>query len=98
MKNATSWEGPMSMKLVNLSRENFRAANSSKYGLYFSLVWDVCLLLNSTGWICVTSFPFGNTVVCCCNSIPVKYCAGLESDWRSMGPDGLIWKGLGFNL
>jgi hypothetical protein len=60
------------MRSENLSNENFSAANSSKYGLYFSSVSDVHLLLNATGYMCVVSFPFGEIVVCFCDNMPAK--------------------------
>src|ERR1700733_1184354 len=60
------------MRSENLSRENFSAANSSRYGLYFSSDSDVRLLLNATRWMCVTSLPLGRTTVCLCESMPTK--------------------------
>ena len=57
---------------VNLSKQNFKAANSRRNGLYFSSEDDVCFDAYPNGCSHMTFFPPGRIVVIFCESTPAN--------------------------
>lgn len=64
-QSISSLTGKPQMISVNLSRENFSSANSSRYGLYFSYEADVCLEAYPNGCKHVTFLPPGKVDMIC---------------------------------
>src|SRR5882762_9613141 len=60
------------MMFENLSRANFKAANSRRNGLYFSSDFEVLFEAKAIGCLLVTVFPLGSTVLNLCVSTAPK--------------------------